>query len=370
MRVLFIPSWYPSDKNPFAGAFIHDLAVELVSQGMEIEVVAAHQHFMDFMLKSTATEESNGVTVHHLFGWTPPKMTKRLQNIWIDDCCKRVDELVDFSKIDIIHAQDYVGLFLANRLAQRYDKSLLCTLHHSDFLMDLIPSWRKSMLQEILPYTDKCIVPSTAMSRAIQEQGHVESDQLLVIPNYIRINQIKAKDVLGESPKKYIMVSSAEAVKRPELSIEWMNDLPGKLDIYGSVPNRRQLANRIRKRGLADRLKLKGTLPHRELLQKYCEYDALISTSSHETFGISIIEALAAGIPALVASRTGPLDYIDNQTGILVKDRGDLRGFVENYQKFDAVKIRSKTSNQFDVSVVVPQHLSLYRKIFAERCVV
>lgn len=370
MRVLFIPSWYPSDKNPFAGAFIQDLACELVSEGIEIEVIATHQHFKNFQSKSVKSELRQDVKVHHLFGWAPPKITQRLQEIWLEDCCKRITQIVDFSTIDIIHAQDYVGLFLASRLAEQYDKPLICTLHHSDFLMDLIPTWRKQILTDILLSTECCIVPSKAMATEIQNQNYLEVGQLKVIPNYVKTDKIKSKEILGESPHRFIMVSSSEAVKRPELAIEWMKVLPGQLDIFGSVPNRRRLEKLIEKNGLKDRVMLCGVLSHDELLQKYSTYDAFISTSSHETFGISIVEALAAGIPALVSSRTGPLDYIDDQTGMIIDQIDDLHHFVENYHQYDSGKIREKIHSLYDVSRVIPKHLSLYRKIYARRCVV
>ncbi len=370
MRVLFIPSWYPSDKNPFAGAFIQDLANELVSNDIEIEVIATHQHFKKIQSKSSKSELRQDVKVHHLFGWTPPKISKRLQEIWLEACSKRIAQIVDFSTIDIIHAQDYVGFFLASRLAKQYDKPLICTLHHSDFLMDLIPTWRKLILTDILPSTECCIVPSKAMATAILSQNYLEEDQLKVIPNYVKTDKIKSKEILGESPQKFIMVSSSEAVKRPELAIDWMKVLPGQLDIFGSVPNRRRLEKLIEKNGLKDRVMLCGVLPHDQLLRKYSTYDAYISTSSHETFGISIVEALAAGIPALVSSRTGPLDYIDDQTGMMIDQVEDLHQFVENYQHYHAGKIREKIHSLYDVSRVIPQHLSLYRIIYARRCVV
>ena len=69
------------------------------------------------------------------------------------------------------------------------------------------------------------------------------------------------------------------------------------------------LLDRIAARGLADRVKLTGYLPDAEVRNLYHSAAALVFPSSCEGFGLPLLEAMAAGLPAAV-SRSGALPEI------------------------------------------------------------
>jgi len=70
---------------------------------------------------------------------------------------------------------------------------------------------------------------------------------------------------------------------------------------------------------LANRVRFRGSIPHRELRSHYNSADVLINPSLSEAFGISLIEAMACEVPA-VATRVGGMTEIvdNNRTGRLV----------------------------------------------------
>lgn len=72
---------------------------------------------------------------------------------------------------------------------------------------------------------------------------------------------------------------------------------------------RAALLDRIAARGLADRVKLTGYLPDAEVRSLYQSAAALVFPSSCEGFGLPLLEAMAAGLPAAV-SRSGALPEI------------------------------------------------------------
>ncbi|MGD9667575.1 MAG: glycosyltransferase family 4 protein [Hyphomicrobiaceae bacterium] len=80
---------------------------------------------------------------------------------------------------------------------------------------------------------------------------------------------------------------------------------------------------------LIDRVRFLGPLPHDTLVKQYREADILINPSYSESFGMSLVEALASERP-VVATRVGGMVEIVNEDkyGILVS-RGDEQGLAE-----------------------------------------
>lgn len=74
------------------------------------------------------------------------------------------------------------------------------------------------------------------------------------------------------------------------------------------------------KLGLADRVMIKGGLPHEEVPAALQQIDVFCMPSLAESFGVAAVEAAASGLP-VVASRTGGIPEVvqDGSTGILVE---------------------------------------------------
>jgi glycosyltransferase involved in cell wall biosynthesis len=78
-----------------------------------------------------------------------------------------------------------------------------------------------------------------------------------------------------------------------------------------------------------DHVRLLGHIPWHDLPALYREAQVFVMPSYYETFGISVVEAMAFGLP-VVASRAGGLSGVvmDGETGILVAP-GDPRALAE-----------------------------------------
>lgn len=103
-------------------------------------------------------------------------------------------------------------------------------------------------------------------------------------------------------------------------------DLPGsRLVLVGEGPSREQLEAELP--GAAFLGRLEGA----DLARAYGAFDVFVHTGTRETFGQTLQEAAAAGLPVVAPARGGPLDLVEvGRTGDLFDpDRpGDLRATV------------------------------------------
>jgi glycosyltransferase involved in cell wall biosynthesis len=85
----------------------------------------------------------------------------------------------------------------------------------------------------------------------------------------------------------------------------------------------------VAENGLADRVNFLGVLSQEELVDYYQAADILINPSYSESFGMSLVEAMATETPVVATRVGGMVNIVDeNETGLLV-DRGDVQGLAE-----------------------------------------
>jgi glycosyltransferase involved in cell wall biosynthesis len=85
------------------------------------------------------------------------------------------------------------------------------------------------------------------------------------------------------------------------------------LEIVGKGSYKKDLVKLAKKLNVSDRVKFFQELPRSELLQKYADADVFVLLSRYESCGISVAEALASGIPCIVAITSALQEWVDNK---------------------------------------------------------
>jgi glycosyltransferase involved in cell wall biosynthesis len=109
--------------------------------------------------------------------------------------------------------------------------------------------------------------------------------------------------------------------KCADVVIEALHRLAGldgkriRLTIVGDGPERRPLEKLAARLGVSDQVSFAGWVPQRETVRFYRQADIFCFPSVREFGGAVVLEAMACGLPAIVADYGGIAEYVTEDTG-------------------------------------------------------
>jgi accessory Sec system glycosylation protein GtfA len=169
-------------------------------------------------------------------------------------------------------------------------------------------------------YVTATVVQNNLLCRQFEQYAH---DRLNVVT--IPVGSIDELKKPVKPRKKHALVTASRLA--PEKHTEWLvkavaaaaKVIPDvSLDIYGKGGDENKLRELIKKYNCSDRIRLMG---HRDLTDIYVRYEAYISASTSEGFGLSLMEAAGSGLPIIGFDvRYGNQTFIDDgRNGYLIK---------------------------------------------------
>jgi len=102
-----------------------------------------------------------------------------------------------------------------------------------------------------------------------------------------------------------------------------------RLILIGGGPQEKELQRLARDYGIAESCSFVGPVPHGEVPRWLNKFDIYCAPSTLESFGVSVVEASACGLPVIV-SRVGGLPEVvlEDKTGIIIPPR-DVHSLVQ-----------------------------------------
>ncbi len=191
--------------------------------------------------------------------------------------------------------------------------------------------------------------------------------------------ELRAEFGIGPNDPVIVMVGRLVPVKEPETALrvatEVLREIPrARFLIVGGGELLQPLRARAREWGIRDRVVFPGF--RSDLDRIFADADLALLTSRNEGTPVALIEAAAAGVPA-VATRVGgvPSVVVDGETGVLVP-HGDVRAMTRAIlELLAAPKLRAAMGRaarkralpRFDFRRLVIDIDDLYRKALGRR---
>jgi glycosyltransferase involved in cell wall biosynthesis len=240
-----------------------------------------------------------------------------------------------------------VFLLLARR--RRCGPPVVVLLHHLrikeriGLFLKVIARW---MERNLLRHCDRIIVNSRTTRDTVGELIHSKegiyvcppgSDTLDLNPEVKETRGGEPVPAAREGAVRLLITGNIIPRKGHDLLIRMLadlKDLDWELRVVGAAVDsgfKRRVDRMVRRYGLVDRVFYTGVLSGRDLSREYREADVFVFPSRYEGFGISLAEAIRAGL-AFVAFSSGAIPEVSGGRGLLI-DEGDLDSFQRQLKR-------------------------------------
>jgi glycosyltransferase involved in cell wall biosynthesis len=187
--------------------------------------------------------------------------------------------------------------------------------------LHLASGWLRRRDRAAAQRPDLLVANSTAVRDRI---GSFYGRDAAVVHPPVEVDELRPS---GETAReRFLWVGRLVPYKRPLEVAEAFRGLPQRLTMVGIGPQEAEL-----RRQLPPNVELRGWIPREELVQLYREAAGLLHVGE-EDFGITMVEALAAGAPVIALNAGGARDIVrDGVDGVLIPEPTvvSLRSAVE-----------------------------------------
>lgn len=128
---------------------------------------------------------------------------------------------------------------------------------------------------------------------------------------------------------------NATRVLKNNLENKQLSDISNKIrvHIYGDGRLRGELEQLICKLSLEDTVYLKGRIPNEDVPDILNKFDVFCATSEKESFGVSVVEAMAMEIPVVVSDAEGFKEVVEDTKNGFVVPCGNIKVIAEKLER-------------------------------------
>ncbi|MGE4484141.1 MAG: glycosyltransferase family 4 protein [Oscillospiraceae bacterium] len=308
MKILITTDWYSPVINGVVTS-VSNLRKELLLLGHDVRVLT--------LSRTTHSFTKDGVAYIGSIGAGKIYPGARLKTSFTNSYVQEITRW----KPDIIHSQcEFSTFFIARRIAKKLDIPIVHTYHtvYEDYTHYFSPNqkWGRHMAESYSRWVLKqtaCVIAPTDKVRTILSEYGVGRD-IRVIPTGIDLRKftmetdpeklLDLKRGLGIPAENRVLIYVGRLAK--EKNLEEILTLHAKMRqenvtllIVGDGPHRSSLEHTSEQLGIGSKVVFTGMIPPDSVADYYRLGDLFVSASGSETQGLTYIEALASGIPAL-----------------------------------------------------------------------
>ncbi len=397
LRLAVPTPWYPGALNPFAGSFVQQAvqAVRAAAPGAggvrDVQVLhtedwaAPRNHAMAravwraYRGLRTGRLREVEVAEGRLLRVPVPARAGSSFAAHAHGQATALEEVLPGGRIeaDLVHA--HVGVYggwVATRLTPPGVPVLVT--EHATFLDRVLDEPRAhEMYREVVDRATAVLCVSGVLRAQLVAAFPAAADKLLVVPNAVAVERMPARTVPVAALDRWLyvgrLVRHKGVLRLLEAFARCARGNPRMhLTLLGGGRLAGELAERARALGVADQVSMPGPVPHEQVVEQMHAHDLLVHLSEYETFGMTVVEAVATGMPVLVTRSGGPqetLAGLEGVAGSLVdvdEDPGEVVDAFRGLQQaladgtLDLVRARAELDARYSQAAVGRRLLELY----------
>ena len=361
-----------------SGVVATELGLALARKGHQVHFITySYPVRLDFLEMNIHFHEVH-VEEYPLFHYQPYELALSSKMAYV----------VKTYNIDILHVHyaiphAYAG-YMAKQMLKRegIEVPMITTLHGTDItLVGNHPTYKEAVTFSINE-SDVVTSVSESLKRDTLRLFNVDKD-IKVIPNFIGLQKTERvspckRSVMASADELIVThISNFRKVKRVDDVVRVFygiqQQLPAKLIMVGDGPEREIADQLCKDLGIKKKVLFLGNTS--DIDRILCFTDLFLLPSESESFGLSALEAMAAGVP-VVSSNAGGLSEV-NEEGVsgylcpigdvqtmaekaiyILSDKGRLAQFKQNARKVAA---------RFDEEKIIPMYEALYYNAIKEK---
>lgn len=276
------------------------------------------------------------------------------------------------NNIDIVNAHYASGYGTLARMARI--SPVILSLWGSDvYDFPRESELNRYILKKNVNYARAVASTSLCMAKELKRVIKKENFEITVTPFGVNLKEFDKKKYEQNISNDIIIgnVKPLEPIYGMDVLIEAVDRLKQKLVeddktelserikcyIYGEGSQRQDLISLIERKNLNNTVFLKGEIPNSKVPEALNEFSVFCSTSQKESFGVSIIEAMAMSIPIVATATEGAKEIISDEKdgyivpiGVIDEIAEKIKILIINKEKCEVLgrNGREKVEKQYD----------------------
>lgn len=332
-----------------------NLCVQLHNRRIEVAAISLYEYHSSL----TELMEKNGINVFYL-------NKKRGVDFSI---LQKIRKIITELNPDIIHTHLYVMPYVVSASGLLRNVKIIHTVHNT--VMEEAKLSTRRINRWI--YRFNCATPvaiSNAVQKSVYDYYHVK--YVPMIYNGVDLSKcIEKKDYSAKQRLSYIHVGRFSKQKNHEMLIDAFKivheKLPkSELHLIGEGELEDRIKNKVNELELSDCVFFEGI--QKNVFPFLANADVFVFPSKWEGFGISLVEAMATGLPAVVSGVGGIPELIEHEVNGEIVDldafsiaSGMLKMEDEGYRKKLGIASRMKATNLFSNDIMTEKYIEIYK---------
>jgi glycosyltransferase involved in cell wall biosynthesis len=226
---------------------------------------------------------------------------------------------------DVLHAHTLEAAIPAVVLGRLQRVPVVVSEHWSGFPLGTLTPWQCVLARRAFESADAVCPVSESLQRAIEP--YAPRARMRVVGNVVDTTLFAPRTAergVHDGPARLLAVALLSDKKGLAVLLDALarraaaGRPPVSLDVVGDGPERQALDTRARELGLDGAVRFHGLESRDAVARRMAESDLFVLPSRVETFGVALVEALAAGLPVVATDVGVAGEVVTERAGVIV----------------------------------------------------